>query len=110
MQANHADVDETIVTDSSVCISQVAMLQGGEANGMVIASNNSALKQVLRPSKVRAMLAMRACRGSIMIGKALTKDRMTKVVRNLAGLESPWNCPHGRPTMRHLTPLPDTLP
>lgn len=23
----------------------------------------------------------------------------------LAGLEQPWNCPHGRPTLRHLVDL-----
>ncbi|KAG7910594.1 hypothetical protein KL907_001485 [Ogataea polymorpha] len=60
---------------------------------------------VLRPSKVRAMLAMRACRTSIMIGKPLSHKTMTSVVRNLATLDKPWNCPHGRPTMRHLIEL-----
>ena len=30
---------------------------------------------------------------------------MKAVVRNLANLEQPWNCPHGRPTMRHLADL-----
>ncbi|KAG7699743.1 hypothetical protein KL930_001624 [Ogataea haglerorum] len=60
---------------------------------------------VLRPSKVRAMLAMRACRTSIMIGKPLSHKTMTRVVRNLATLDRPWNCPHGRPTMRHLIEL-----
>ncbi|KAG7825029.1 hypothetical protein KL909_001321 [Ogataea angusta] len=62
-------------------------------------------KGVLRPSKVRAMLAMRACRTSIMIGKPLNHRTMTSVVRNLATLDKPWNCPHGRPTMRHLIEL-----
>eukprot|EP00884_Botryococcus_braunii_P005905 jgi/Botrbrau1/15315/Bobra.0319s0005.2 len=61
---------------------------------------------VPRPSKVRAMLAMRACRSSIMIGKHLDKPTMRRVLRNLSMLESPWNCPHGRPTMRHLAVLP----
>jgi DNA mismatch repair protein PMS2 len=51
------------------------------------------------------MLAMRACRSSIMIGKALDHRRMKKVLGNLATLKAPWNCPHGRPTMRHLADL-----
>lgn len=59
----------------------------------------------LRCSKIRAVLASRACRSSIMIGKALTQKTMKKVVRNLSGLDKPWNCPHGRPTMRHLSKL-----
>lgn len=58
-----------------------------------------------RPSKVRKMFAMRACRSSIMIGKALSRRQMEKVVRHMGEMEKPWNCPHGRPTMRHLCGL-----
>lgn len=58
-----------------------------------------------RPSRVRAMLASKACRSSVMIGKALTKKDMRRIVDRLSELESPWNCPHGRPTMRHLYTL-----
>mmetsp|Transcript_4283 Transcript_4283/g.15181 ORF Transcript_4283/g.15181 Transcript_4283/m.15181 type:complete len:194 (+) Transcript_4283:2-583(+) len=61
--------------------------------------------QIPRPSKIRAMLAMRACRSSIMIGKPLHHEQMKKVVKSLSGLDAPWNCPHGRPTMRHLADL-----
>lgn len=61
---------------------------------------------VVRPSRVRAMLASRACRSSIMIGKALNRGTMEQILEHLSGLQSPWNCPHGRPTMRHLAVLP----
>ncbi|RAO69540.1 uncharacterized protein BHQ10_005552 [Talaromyces amestolkiae] len=60
---------------------------------------------VPRPSKVRKMFAMRACRSSIMIGKTLTVKQMVKAVRNMGTIDKPWNCPHGRPTMRHLMTL-----
>jgi DNA mismatch repair protein PMS2 len=60
---------------------------------------------VPRPTKVRKMLAMRACRSSIMVGKSLRDTQMLKVVRNLGEMDKPWNCPHGRPTMRHLADL-----
>lgn len=63
----------------------------------------------LRPARVRAMLASRACRSSIMIGKALDVPAMTRVVSGLAALDQPWNCPHGRPTMRHVCVLPPPL-
>ncbi|KAG7194384.1 uncharacterized protein KQ657_004596 [Scheffersomyces spartinae] len=56
----------------------------------------------IKCSKVESMLAMRACRSSIMIGQHLTGPTMEKVVSNLSTLDKPWNCPHGRPTMRHL--------
>jgi DNA mismatch repair protein PMS2 len=57
---------------------------------------------VPRPSKVRKMFAMRACRSSIMVGKTLTQKQMQKVVTHMGEIDKPWNCPHGRPTMRHL--------
>ncbi|KAL2120856.1 hypothetical protein VTJ04DRAFT_4883 [Mycothermus thermophilus] len=65
----------------------------------------SSASTVPRPSKVRKMFAMRACRSSIMIGRALTLGQMTRVVRHMGEMDKPWNCPHGRPTMRHLCGL-----
>ena len=62
-------------------------------------------KEVFRPKKVYAMLASRACRSSIMVGRGLDQKTMRKVVQNLSELESPWNCPHGRPTLRFLKKL-----
>lgn len=59
----------------------------------------------LRPARLRAVLASRACRKSIMIGAALGRLQMRRVLVHLAGLTHPWTCPHGRPTMRHLWDL-----
>jgi hypothetical protein len=44
---------------------------------------------------------------SIMIGTALDAGQMQRILARLATLQAPWNCPHGRPTMRHLCTLPD---
>uniref|UniRef100_A0A158R598 DNA_mis_repair domain-containing protein n=1 Tax=Syphacia muris TaxID=451379 RepID=A0A158R598_9BILA len=46
-----------------------------------------------RPTKLRKLFALRACRKSVMIGTALSVSNMEK------------NCPHGRPTLRHLCSL-----
>ena len=62
-------------------------------------------RYIPRPSKVRKMFAMRACRSSIMVGKTLTQKQMERVVRHMGMIDKPWNCPHGRPTMRHLMTL-----
>ncbi|KAK2807887.1 hypothetical protein FQN50_005278 [Emmonsiellopsis sp. PD_5] len=64
-----------------------------------------ASRYVPRPSKVRKMFAMRACRSSIMVGKTLTIKQMENVVKHMGMIDKPWNCPHGRPTMRHLMSL-----
>lgn len=58
-----------------------------------------------RPSKVRRMFAMRACRSSVMVGKPLSKTQMERLVRRMGEIDKPWNCPHGRPTMRHVLGL-----
>lgn len=58
-----------------------------------------------RPSRVRAMFASRACRKSVMIGTALSKADMKVLVDHMAEIDNPWNCPHGRPTIRHLVNL-----
>uniref|UniRef100_A0A671W7P7 Mismatch repair endonuclease PMS2 n=1 Tax=Sparus aurata TaxID=8175 RepID=A0A671W7P7_SPAAU len=58
-----------------------------------------------RPSRVRQMFASRACRKSVMIGTALSVSEMRKLLVHMGEIEHPWNCPHGRPTMRHLANL-----
>uniref|UniRef100_A0A672PCL4 Mismatch repair endonuclease PMS2 n=1 Tax=Sinocyclocheilus grahami TaxID=75366 RepID=A0A672PCL4_SINGR len=58
-----------------------------------------------RPSRVRQMFASRACRKSVMVGTALNTSEMKKLVLHMGEIEQPWNCPHGRPTMRHLANL-----
>ncbi|NWX95602.1 PMS2 endonuclease, partial [Nothoprocta ornata] len=58
-----------------------------------------------RPSRVRQMFASRACRKSVMIGTALNTQEMRKLVTHMGEIEHPWNCPHGRPTMRHIVSL-----
>jgi DNA mismatch repair protein PMS2 len=69
-----------------------------------LASHRASLstKSIPRPKRVWQLLASRACRGACMIGKALRVGEMERILVNLGTLDQPWNCPHGRPTMRHL--------
>lgn len=92
-----ADLEELI---SLLGDNPTASSPGGGGGGGAATRRN-----MPRPSKVRKMFAMRACRSSIMIGKALSHRQMEKVVRHMGDMEKPWNCPHGRPTMRHLCGL-----
>ncbi|KAJ1620251.1 hypothetical protein T492DRAFT_915317 [Pavlovales sp. CCMP2436] len=55
--------------------------------------------------KLRAILASRACHSAVVIGDALQPAKMAAIVRTLSTLEQPWNCPHGRPTIRHVAHL-----
>ena len=58
-----------------------------------------------RPTRVRKMFASRACRMSTMVGTALSRDEMKGIVAHMGQMDHPWNCPHGRPTMRHVINL-----
>ena len=60
---------------------------------------------IIRPTKVKKVFAYKSCRSAIMIGKSLTQQEMRDVIDNIPKLDQPWNCPHGRPTMRHLFDL-----
>ena len=62
-------------------------------------------RQFIRIPKLISMFASRACRSAIMIGTAMQHHEMKSVVGRLEKIEQPWNCPHGRPTMRHLVDL-----
>ncbi|KAF9571249.1 hypothetical protein EC968_000792 [Mortierella alpina] len=62
-------------------------------------------EKMVRCSKVRALFASRACRRSVMIGHVLNHGQMKRIVRHMGEIDQPWNCPHGRPTMRHLLDL-----
>ncbi|KAJ2689180.1 ATP-binding mismatch repair protein [Coemansia spiralis] len=57
---------------------------------------------VPRCERARRVFASRACRKSTMIGDPLSRGQMRDIVAHLGELDHPWNCPHGRPTLRHL--------
>lgn len=55
--------------------------------------------------KLTTLFASRACRQAVMIGTSLNQGQMFSIIKKLEGLHQPWNCPHGRPTVRHLCEL-----
>ncbi|KAK6120212.1 hypothetical protein DH2020_046118 [Rehmannia glutinosa] len=91
----------------------ISILSDSYGECAMIGSYRSDTADSVCPPKVRAMLASRACRSSVMIGDSLGRNEMQKelkrrcslILEHLAVLKSPWNCPHGRPTMRHLVDL-----
>lgn len=76
-----------------------------ELLALLAESPSTSSSNIPRPSKVRRMFAMRACRSSVMVGKTLTRKQMGTIVKHMGEIDKPWNCPHGRPTMRHLMGL-----
>ena len=68
-------------------------------------SSNVSSSAIVRLPKAVAMFASRSCRHSIMIGTALSHAEMETVVKKMVDVEQPWNCPHGRPTLKHVSEL-----
>ena len=96
-----------ITFSSTDVVEMIGMLDRGERSLWHLEAAGGGLthEYAVYPSRFRALLASKACRTSIMIGKALNKNKMKEILSNLSTLVSPWNCPHGRPTMRHLACL-----
>ena len=80
------------------------ILTENELNSGSISSSSSEQPNLteIKSSSLRAMYASKACRKSIMIGDSLNASEMKRVINHLNEIEKPWNCPHGRPTLRHL--------
>ena len=60
-------------------------------------------------SRLERFFASKACRSAVMIGDTLNMSKMKSIVEQMSNLVQPWNCPHGRPTIRLLA-IFDTIP
>ena len=108
--------NKLILKNDAVAQSSSQSVISPESQSSVNSSNSVAGKQKHNPlnrfaanvfqgprlPKLLQMFASRACRSAIMIGDHMTVPEMKLVVKKLHGIEQPWNCPHGRPTLRHL--------
>jgi DNA mismatch repair protein PMS2 len=71
----------------------ISTLSDGDGHGecSIIGSYKQDSSDSVCPPRVRAMLASRACRSSIMIGDALGRNEMQKVVKRITFSITP--CP-----------------
>lgn len=58
----------------------------------------------LEPGADRTVMTV-ACHAAVRAGMTLAPDEMRELVRLLEGCDSPRTCPHGRPTMMHLSAM-----
>jgi DNA mismatch repair protein MutL len=55
------------------------------------------------PERLDRVAATIACHSSVRAGKLLATEEMRELLRQLEACEQPHTCPHGRPTMVHLS-------
>ncbi|XP_060521069.1 mismatch repair endonuclease PMS2 isoform X2 [Cylas formicarius] len=99
------DSEEKNVYLTSVPISDKFVFGKSDIDEMIFMMQEDSSRSMYRPMRVRALFASKACRKSVMIGQILSKSDMRKLVDHMGEINQPWNCPHGRPTMRHLVNL-----
>ena len=56
-----------------------------------------------RNNWVESVAISMACHSAVRAGQTLTDDEMRELVRQLEQTALPHTCPHGRPTMIHLS-------
>jgi len=71
----------------------------------VIAELIEAAKDGIEASSPQSVLAVIACHSAVRSGQTLTLDEARQLVQHLEKTTSPSTCPHGRPTMIHLSSL-----
>lgn len=65
-----------------------------------VTMKGSTFQQGIEPSRVRKILASRACKSSVRLGDSLSAIACAKILSNLASCVYPFNCPHGRPVIK----------
>jgi DNA mismatch repair protein MutL len=82
-----------------------ALLRGQEPARLI----ESLVEDVARPPKggpaplLHRALAFVACRGAIKAHTPLQREEMTRLLGDLAGTQTPYFCPHGRPIVSRLS-------
>ena len=51
------------------------------------------------PDVLNHMLAKKSCKAAVKAGDKLSKDEAESIINKMLGLDNPFNCPHGRPTV-----------
>lgn len=78
------------------------MAGGSPANSLLEVLDLMAYEGLLK-DREEALAASIACHSAIRAGKSLSRQEMEELVRQLEDCDNPHTCPHGRPTMIHLS-------
>ena len=90
--------------DRTFLLRAVPAMLGGERVGEAVKEILNSLKEESPLSKIEEKVALSlACHSAIRAGKVLSQEEMRALVQQLEGAAFPRTCPHGRPTMVHLS-------
>eukprot|EP01053_Blabericola_migrator_P006967 Blabericola_migrator_1__6966@NODE_352_length_9495_cov_44_513789_g282_i0_p3_GENE_NODE_352_length_9495_cov_44_513789_g282_i0NODE_352_length_9495_cov_44_513789_g282_i0_p3_ORF_typecomplete_len514_score119_05MutL_C/PF08676_11/1_3e25_NODE_352_length_9495_cov_44_513789_g282_i025334074 len=88
------------VSDLEELLSVLATTHNPQCGSSKLVWNFGRIGSLPRPPRLWNILATKACRSAVMFGTPLKHSKMEQILNNLAELDHPWNCPHGRPTTK----------
>jgi DNA mismatch repair protein MutL len=80
-----------------------AVMKGGDLAEAVRALLDSLASGEDRLRREERIAYSIACHGAVKAGDPLTPEEMRELIRQLEDTQQPMSCPHGRPTMIHLS-------
>ncbi|MFC2018207.1 DNA mismatch repair endonuclease MutL, partial [Chloroflexota bacterium] len=90
--------------DRTFLLRAVPAILEGEGLGGVMKEILDSLTDESPLSKIEERIAQSlACHTAIRAGKTLTQEEMRALIQQLEGADLPRSCPHGRPTIVHLS-------
>jgi DNA mismatch repair protein MutL len=89
--------------ERSYLVRAVPLMAAGDDWAGMLRELLEALSGEMRSKWEEKILASVACHGAVRAGQALSDKEMQELVRQLEQTVNPHTCPHGRPTIIHLT-------
>src|SRR4029450_5352194 len=100
--AGHGFAIEPFGDGACVLLALPRSLAAGDARQAVREFIDAMLEEGEGDRQDRVAMSL-ACHGAIRAGKTLSLEEMRELARQLEESETPNTCPHGRPTMIHLS-------
>jgi DNA mismatch repair protein MutL len=90
--------------DRTYLLRAVPAILGGRGISEAVKETIDSLEGEATPAKGEERVALSlACHSAVRAGQTLDPEEMRELVKQLEKATSPRNCPHGRPTMVHLS-------
>jgi DNA mismatch repair protein MutL len=80
-----------------------ATLEPGDVRTVLGELLDTAEEAAGAPLSADQTLCIVACHAAVRAGQTLTLDEARDLIRQLESVSLPYTCPHGRPTMIHLS-------
>jgi DNA mismatch repair protein MutL len=90
---------------NSTCLIRAvpAMMANGDVAGAVIEVLDGLSSEETADAREKKTAQLLACHGAVKAGQVLSVDEMREMIKQLEETSQPRTCPHGRPTMIHLS-------